>query len=147
MKSHRNRRRSRPGFTLLEVLLVLVILGVIAALVVPRLTGAQEEGNILATKTKLAQVEQSLGFYAGFNNGRPPESLDMLLNPIDKDGRPMAPIEKEYPKDAWGNDIQYMLDTNLNGTGVAIRLWSFGPDGVNNQGAPDDINNWDKEGT
>lgn len=141
-----SRRRRRGGFTLLEVLLVLVILGVIAALVVPRLTGSQQQANILATQTKLTQIEQSLRMYAASNNGVPPESLDVLLNPVDKHGRPMEPLETEYPVDAWGNDIRYVLEINETGTGYAIRLWSVGPDGQDNQGGGDDINNWDNRG-
>ncbi|MEX0717247.1 MAG: type II secretion system protein GspG [Planctomycetaceae bacterium] len=148
MQSHcgplRTGARRRLGFTLLEVLLVLVILGVIAALVVPRLTGAQHEANIMQTRTMIAKIESSLGVYAALNNGRPPDTLDMLLEPVDASGRAMAPIEKDYPKDAWKNDLNYSLELNPSGTGYDILLWSNGPDGANNQGGGDDINNWDE---
>ncbi|MBX3439614.1 MAG: prepilin-type N-terminal cleavage/methylation domain-containing protein, partial [Planctomycetaceae bacterium] len=62
------RTRFRGGFTLLEVLIVLAILGVIAAMVVPRLLGQQNTANIRATEVSIRSVEQAVKMYAGVNN-------------------------------------------------------------------------------
>lgn len=145
MRTHRvSQPKPRRGFTLLEVLLVLVILGVIMGLVVPQLMGRQEEANIRATRLMIGKVETALALFATEDNGRPPELLDDLLDPSAALGRPVDPYVKEYPKDAWGNNLNYTRERNASGTGWDTLLWSNGPDGVNNQGSGDDINNWDE---
>ena len=145
MRNNYQIKRRRTGFTLIEVLLVLVILGVIAALVVPRLTGSQERAMVMATKTRIKQLEAKLELYAIEHNAIYPESLDELLNPVDLDEKPMKPYEKEIPKDEWGQQLNYELTTDDNAGGSAVlRIWSNGVDRQNNDGSGDDINNWDE---
>lgn len=137
---------NRPGFTLLEVLLVLVILGVIAALVVPRLTGSQERGYIMATQTRIKELEATIELYAIEHDATYPETLDELLNPVDRNGQPMKPYEKEIPKDAWRQPLNYELVASDDATGsMQPRIWSNGPDKTNDDGGNDDINNWSYE--
>lgn len=141
-------RRRREGFTLLEVLLVLVILGVIAALVVPRLTGSQERALIMATQTGIKELEAKVELFAIEHDATYPESLDALLNPVDRDGKPMKAYATEAPKDAWREPLNY----ELAGDGGAVesivpRIWSNGPNRQNDNGSGDDINNWSSSDT
>ncbi|MCA9102785.1 MAG: type II secretion system protein GspG [Pirellulales bacterium] len=142
-KRHDAPARRRGGFTLIEVMLVLVILGVIAALVVPRMLGTQERANIMATKTKISQVEQSIELYAVEHDATHPESLEELVNPVDLNGNAMKPYEREFPKDAWRQNLNYesSVDDNAGGANVA-RIWSNGPNRRDDGGGGDDINNW-----
>ena len=145
MRNHYQIKRRRAGFTLLEVLLVLVILGVIAALVVPNLIGNQERAMIMATKTHIKKLEANLEMYAIEHDARYPESLDDLLNPVDRDGKAMKPYEKGFPKDAWERRLNYELTIDDNAAGAAVlRIWSNGADGQDDDGSGDDINNWDE---
>lgn len=144
MRTHRQiRQKVRRGFTLLEVLLVLVILGVIAALVVPRLFGTQERSMIKTTQSSIQGLKQSLDLYALDHFARYPETIDDLLEPLDSNENPMKPYLEKYPKDAWGQRLNYMaeIDDNMAGAQVA-RIWSNGPDGQDDDGSGDDINNW-----
>jgi general secretion pathway protein G len=145
MKKFNSRARAgRPtGFTLMEVLLVLVILGAIAALVVPRLTGSQERALIMATATRIKELEAKLELYAVEHTATYPETLEQLLQPVDLDGQPMKPYETEYPKDAWQQPLNYELTFDSNAAGAAqVRIWSNGPNRQNDKGSGDDINNW-----
>jgi general secretion pathway protein G len=131
----------RAAFTLLEVLLVLIILGVIAALVVPNLLGTQERSYINATKSSIKGLEQTMKIYSVDHEARFPQSIDDLLKPVDAQGQEMKPYLDEYPKDAWGNRINYELATE--GTaGAKPRIWSNGLNEQNDDGGGDDINNW-----
>ncbi|MEO2049299.1 MAG: type II secretion system protein GspG [Pirellulales bacterium] len=139
------RRQPQPtGFTLMEVLLVLVILGVIAALVVPRLTGSQERALVMATQNGMKALEAKLELYAVEHMANYPENLQMLLEPVDTDGQAMKPYETEFPKDAWEQPLNYELTFDANAAGAAVlRIWSNGPNRQNDKGSGDDINNWD----
>ena len=145
MKSIRlpRRPRRRSAFTLLEVLLVLIILGVIAALVVPNLLGTQERSYVNATRASVKGLEQTIKFYSVEHEGKFPQSIDDLLQPVDTKGQTMKPYLDEYPKDAWGNRMNYELSTQ--GTaGTTPRVWSNGLNEQNDDGGGDDINNWTK---
>ena len=141
-RANRSRRR-RAGFTLLEVLLVLIILGVIAALVVPNLLGTQERSYVNATRASVKGLQQTMDLYAAEHQARYPESIEELLSPKDAQGQQMKPYLTEYPKDAWGNRLNYEVANNSGAGGVATpRIWSNGINGQNDDGGGDDINNW-----
>lgn len=138
----RRQRRSeikRHGFTLLEVLIVLAIIGVIAAMAVPRLLGQQQSANIKVTKTAITNLEQSAKLYAVDNLGEPPESIEVMLQKRE-DGT--APILDKMPIDAWNEPLNYEYpNTRAETDGPAI--WSNGKNRKNDNGSGDDINNWD----
>ena len=143
MKRTPNKQQVRRGFTLLEVLLVLVILGVIAALVVPQLTGSQERAMVMAAKTSIKQLEAKIEHYAIEHDATYPESLDDLVKPLDRDGNPMQAYEKGFPKDPWKQPLNYELTEADDGVGSMVaRIWSNGPNKKNDDGDGDDINNW-----
>ncbi len=141
-KFHRKTRR-RGGFTLLEVLLVLAILGVIAAIAVPQLLGRQQEAMIKATASSVKGLEDAVKLYAVEHDGRFPATLDLLLSGVDEEtGQERAPYLEDIPADAWGNVLNYEYPpTGERQTmGGKPAIWSYGPD--MQDGTEDDINNW-----
>ena len=148
MGPHRRiKRQTRRGFTLLEVLLVLVILGVIAGLVVPRLFGTQERAMVQKTEADIKGLENTLQLYAIDHFATYPETLDDLLQPQDEDGNQMNPYLDNYPRDAWRQPFNYQVehDESIAGGLQNARIWSNGPNRQNDDGLGDDINNWDDQ--
>ena len=143
MRSYPSKAQTRAAFTLMEVLLVLVILGVIAALVVTRLTGSQERAMVMATQTRIKGLEAKIELFAVEHDAIYPESLEDLLNPVDLNGSPMKPYELEYPKDAWQQPLNYEIAVDDSAAGATVpRIWSNGLNRQNDSGSGDDINNW-----
>lgn len=151
MKSSRPLKiqHRRGGFTLIEVLLVLAILGVIMALVVPQLLGTQQKSYIDATKLSIKSLENALKLYAVDHGGTLPqtgEGLEVLIvNPGNDPNwkKPYLDDTTSLPKDAWGNPFQYEYPGPNHPDGLKADIWSWGPDGQN--GTDDDIDNWTVE--
>lgn len=144
-RTHRTRSRARGGFTLMEVLLVLAILGVIGALVVPNLLGSQQTANIKAARNDIKRIEAAVGIYAQDHAGTPPTDFSALTEPYEKEGIQNDPVLEAIPKDPWGNEYNYKYDTNGSGhqkLKTKADIWSSGPDGNNDNGSGDDVNNW-----
>ena len=140
-------KKRRSGFTLLEVLLVIAILGVLAAIVVPNLLGSQQKANIDATKASIESLESSLQMYGINHNGEMPqggqeEMLGALLETKDLDGQAVDPILASPPKDAWGTVLNYRYPGTHQTVRTRPDIWSNGPDKKNDDGSGDDINNW-----
>jgi general secretion pathway protein G len=139
----------RTGFTLVEVLLVLAIIGVIAVMVVPNLIGSQQRANIQATKIKIKSMETAVEMYATANAGEFPqgaseEVITMLSSATqDADGRTVPPYLTEYPRDPWQQVLFYEYPTSKPTNGKPA-IWSAGPNKQNEDGGGDDVNNWVK---
>ena len=132
----------RTAFTLIEVLLVLVILGVLAALVVPNLMGTQQGANIKATQTSIKSLEDTIKLYMTERNTTEwPKDLNILMANQDADGNPQAPKFESIPKDAWGKPLNYQPPQDGAPLGTKPKIWSNGPNGNNEQGGGDDISN------
>lgn len=131
------RRRSRAGFTLIEVLLVVVIIGILVGVAVPRLGGRVRQSQISAARAGIENISTALRLYE-LDMGQFPSSLSALIqNPGSPQWRGPY-LEKGMPKDPWGNDYVYTYPGSHN-TG-SFDLKSLGPDGVD---SADDITNWD----
>ena len=141
-----NKQRKRHGFTLLEMLIVLGIILVIAAMVVPNLLGSQKKANIKATRASIHNLEQAFKLYAADNNGEYPqggqEQIQLLLSETDPDGKAIDPFLEAIPLDAWGQPFQYEYPNN-KAKSTKPAIWSLGPNAQDENGAGDDVNNWD----
>ena len=132
---------SRNGFTLIEVMVVIVILGVLAALVVPRVLSRPDEARAVAAKQDIATIAQALKLYR-LDNQRYPTAEQGLaaltakpeLAPVPPNWKPGGYIER-LPKDPWGNPYVYRNPGKHNPSGVDVL--SFGPD--TRDGGGDDI--------
>ena len=131
------------GFTLVEIMVVVVILGILAALIVPRVIGRTDEARAAAAKQDVAAIMQALKLYR-LDNGRYPTTEQGLAALVSRpQGQPAAANWKQYldriPKDPWGNAYQY-LSPGLRGE---IDVFSYGADGTaGGEGIDGDIGNW-----
>ncbi len=139
--THRRIARSRRGFTLIEVLLVMAILGVIAGMVVPRLLGRQTHANADASRLAIKGLEQAMKLYALDHHGEFPSTAQgigsLLQAPNGDSANWRGPYLDAPPQDAWGRPLTYSYPGRRNARGYDIG--SSGPDGI--QGTSDDIFN------
>ena len=121
----------QQGFTLIEVMVVIVILGVLAALIVPNVMGRGEKAKVDTTHITLKGVAGALDQYK-LDNGHFPTvqegGLEALITKPEsaKNWLPGGYVKGGYPKDSWDNDLQYVIPGS---NGRAFDLYSFGADG------------------
>ena len=138
------RRRPETGFTLIEVMVVIVILGVLAALIVPRVLGRPDEARIVAAKQDIASIMQALKLYK-LDNRRYPSTEQGLTALVERPSiAPQPENWKSYleklPNDPWGSPYQF-LSPGLKGD---VDVLSFGADGrAGGEGIDADIGSWD----
>ena len=141
MKRFHTRPRRRTAFTLIELLLVLVILGVLAAIVVPKFTNRSQQARETAAKTGLSSISTALSAFE-VDHGRFPtgeEGLQALVTAPANLPNWKSAYLPSIPKDPWGNAYVYKYPGQKNPTEYDI--YSFGPDG--REGGSDDIGNWE----
>jgi len=142
MKSSPSRARiSRlRAFTLVELLLVLVILGILAALVLPKFTGRTEQARVTAAVTQIATFGTALDAFE-VDTGSYPRGQDglqqLITAPADITGWRGPYLKSDIPLDPWGHPYAYEFPGRLNPSGYDLR--SAGPDGQ--LGTADDIAN------
>ena len=109
---HKHASHARAGFTLIEVLLVVVIIGILAAVVVPRLSGRVGQSQISAAKSSIASVSLALDLYET-DTGKFPASLQSLLTKGSEQNWRGPYLKKgEMPLDPWGHEFVYTLKEN-----------------------------------
>lgn len=136
--------RQARGFTLIEIMVVVVILGILAALVVPNILSNVDTARITAAKQDIRAIESALDMYRLDNFTYPSTQygLDALVTqPADPSVRNWRPggYLKKLPVDPWGNPYQYLYP----GTQGEVDIWSMGADGqTGGEGITADIGNW-----
>jgi general secretion pathway protein G len=134
------------GFTLIEIMVVIVILGILAALVVPRVLERPDEARVVAARNDIAALAQALKLYRLDNQRYPTteQGLNALVTkpsqePVPPNWKPNGYLER-LPKDPWGNAYQY-LNPGLHSE---IDIFSFGADAKpGGTGFDADIGSWD----
>ncbi len=132
------------GFTLIEVLVVVAILGILAAIVVPRIMDRPDEAKRVAAKADVASIVQALKLYRLDNGSYPTtdQGLGALVqkpttNPVPGNWKPYL---DNLPKDPWGTDYQYLSP----GQHGEIDVFSLGSDRARGgEGNAADIGNWE----
>jgi general secretion pathway protein G len=138
-------RRLARGFTLVEIMVVVVIIGILGALVVPKLLGRTGESRVVAAKTDIATLMQALKLYKLDNQRYPTTEQGLQALTTKPTSGPSANgwkdggyVEK-LPKDPWGNAYQY-LSPGLHGE---VDIFSFGADGqAGGEGEDADVGSW-----
>ena len=140
-------RKKADGFTLIEIMVVVVILGILAALVVPKILSRPDQAKATVARTDIESISQALELYR-LDNGVYPsldQGLEALVErpsspPVPKSWNPEGYLKK-VPLDPWGNPYMYLYPGNHS----KYDLYSLGADGrEGGEGIDADINNWDK---
>lgn len=143
-------RRGGRGFTLIELMVVIVILGILAGLIIPRIMGRPDEARQTKARIMIEGIETAMKLYR-LDNGFYPTTEQGLralveastIQPIPRNWREGGYLEKgKVPKDPWGNDFVYLCP----GTQGEFDLMSYGADGQpGGEGKNKDITNWSSE--
>ena len=142
----KQRRGLQRGFTLVEIMVVVVIIGILGALVVPKLLGRTGEARVTAAKTDIATMMQALKLYK-LDNQRYPSTEQGLQALITKptsgpaaNGWKEGGYMEKLPKDPWGNPYQY-LSPGIHGE---VDVFSLGADGQpSGTGEDADVGSWE----
>jgi general secretion pathway protein G len=142
-KQNQTNPLRRRAFTLVEMLLVITIIGILAALVIPKMIGRSEQARATAAhadisgiKTALDAFEVDNGYYPRGNNG-----LGALVQQPTEVKNWHGPYLEKLPVDPWQNPYIYVYPGKHNPN--SYDLYSIGSDGK--EGTEDDIGNWDKK--
>jgi len=143
MRSQPTPRKRSRGFTLIEIMVVIVILGVLAALIVPRVMDRPDQARVIAARQDIAAIMQSLKLYRLDNQRYPTTEQGLEALVTRPTTEPMPPNWKQYldkaPIDPWGKPYQY-LNPGVKGE---IDVFSLGADGQpGGTGVDADIGSW-----
>jgi general secretion pathway protein G len=138
----------KKGFTLIELMLVVVILGILMTMVIPRMVGRSEQARKVAAQADIeANIATALDLYQ-LDNRKYPTTEQGLGALLKKTTTPPVPqywngpyIKRKFPRDPWDNPYVYVCPGIHNSQDYD--LFSYGADGV--EGGGDDITNWDVE--
>ncbi|MGB3290811.1 MAG: type II secretion system major pseudopilin GspG [Burkholderiaceae bacterium] len=134
-----NARKSerQQGFSLIEIMVVVVIMGVLAALIVPNVMDRPDQARIIAAKQDIGAIMQALKLYR-LDHGRYPSGTEGLEAFVGKQGQGSRYMDR-VPNDPWSSPYQY-LNPGVHGE---IDVFSFGADGKpGGEGVNADIGSW-----
>jgi general secretion pathway protein G len=143
-------RHSDQGFTLIELMVVIVILGILAGLVIPKIIGRPDEARRAKARIQMESIETALrmfkldnGFYPKTEQGLKALVEAPVTPPLPRNWRPEGYLEKgQVPKDPWGNDYIYLSP----GSHGEYDLSSYGADGEpGGDRANKDVNSWESD--
>jgi general secretion pathway protein G len=143
MKRCSLQKRS-AGFTLLEIMVVVIIIGVLAATIIPQFMGTTHDAKVSAAKADVAQLENALERFNLHMDRYPTmdEGLKVLVeSPTGEDKKWRGPYIKLLRPDPWGNPYQYRVPGMHHAT--TFDVWSRGADGQDGGEGPNaDVGNW-----
>jgi general secretion pathway protein G len=129
--------RSNRGFTLIELMLVVIVIGILVAMVAPRFAGRSEQARIAASQADIiSHLAAALDLFE-LENGRYP-TTDEGLAALRKSGEKGPYLKRDVPLDPWKRPYVYRSPGQHNREDYD--LFSVGPDGI--EGTKDDITNW-----
>ncbi|NOI01697.1 type II secretion system protein GspG [Vibrio kanaloae] len=141
----KTKMKKQSGFTLLEVMVVVVILGILASFVVPNLLGNKEKADQQKAITDIVALENALDMYKLDNSVYPTtdQGLDALVSKPTSSPEPRNYRDggyiKRLPNDPWGNEYQYLSP----GDNSTIDIFTLGVDGQEGgEGIAADVGNW-----
>lgn len=143
IRTRRAACEAAAGFTLIEVLVVVVILGILALLVVPRIMERPDQARVIATQSDIQAIQSALKLYR-LDNGSYPVTEQGLLALVQKpsggdSARNWRPYLDRLPKDPWGREYQY-LNPGVYGE---VDVFSLGADGLpGGEGINADVGLW-----
>jgi len=127
----------KRGFTLVEIMLVVIIISVLVAMIVPRMAGRSDQARNSVAKADVdLNIATAIKLYE-MDNGSYPASLDVLLTVPDSAANTRGPYLEKKPVDPWGKDYQYKCPGTHKS--YSYDLYSLGKDGVE---SADDVGNW-----
>lgn len=133
--------KDKNGFTLIELMLVVIIIGVLSAMVVPRLVGRSEQARVAAARADIeSNIAVALDLYELDNGAYPPDLNALMREPSPAPPNWNGPYLNRKPKDPWGEEYKYKFPGEHNKD--SYDLWSYGKDRV--AGGDDDITNWEE---
>ena len=137
--------KTRQGFTLIEIMVVVVILAILAALIVPKIMSRPDEARVVAARQDISTIMQALRLYRLDNLRYPTTEQGLAALVAPPTSAPAPPNWKtggyleRVPKDPWGNPYQFLNP----GIRSEIDVFSFGADGVaGGQGTDADVGSW-----
>jgi general secretion pathway protein G len=142
-----SQRRGARGFTLIEIMVVVVIIGILVGLIAPNILSRVDKARVTAARTDIATLEQALEMYRLDNHTYPStdQGLDALVvrpggAPEPRNWNPEGYLKKSLPLDPWGNPYQYVAPGQER---RPFDLYSLGADGrEGGEGYDADIGNW-----
>ena len=135
-------KSNKQAFTLIEMMAVVVIIGILAAVIGPKLFNRVDEAQIVAARQTIATIEKQITIYR-FNTNKLPESLRDLVKEPDNVKGWNGPYLDRTPKDPWGNEFEYRVPGNDD---RSFDIWSYGADEQEGGEKNDaDITSWHEE--
>lgn len=124
-----NKQKKQAGFTLIEIMIVVVIIGILSSIILPKIIDKPNEARIQKARSDIQTISAMLDLYKldKFNYPTTDEGINALV----------GPYLKKLPQDPWGNAYLYLSP----GSHLDFDLYSFGTD--KKAGGNDDVNNWD----
>ena len=142
MKNNREILKKQRGFTLVEVMVVVVILGILAAIIVPKIMSRPEQARIVKTKQDILAIQSAMDLYKLDNSIYPTtdQGLDALVNKPTSNPQPRNWKSDGYlqklPVDPWGENYQYLNENEK------LKIFSYGPKGKEGNS---EIGNWNMD--
>lgn len=143
--SQRNLQSQQRGFTLIEIMVVVIIISVLSAMIAPQFFNQVDKAKIIAVESDTGKISSSLGLFR-LDNYKYPTTGEGIKALVTSTGKKTwnGPYLDEMPKDPWGNEYQYQFPGTKNPN--SYDLWSMGADGQpGGEGIDGDLGNWEQE--